>query len=204
MTNKISAAILVALITVFAWPPAPRSGIRSLDLGYPVTPRDSAGHLDLLVGQAETLSVTVHDTLGAIVAKPTVSWSSGNTSVASVSKGVVTAKAVGYATITATSGGVKSTVRACVSPGLADTLVWTTRNAASGVATMSFVLPKGSRHAFVTIYTLGVVGTQWGTCVHWAITSPHVPLTTVTHSGILLVADSTFPYLVAAVGPVVP
>jgi len=71
----------------------------------------------LLVTQNFALSVTVKDTTGAVVTDRPVTWSSSNTSVATVSAaGVVTAVAPGSATITATSETKSGTSAVTVSP----------------------------------------------------------------------------------------
>ena len=68
----------------------------------------SRGSLELEVGQTETLSATVSP---SDATNKTVSWSSSNSSVATVSGGKVTAVAAGSATITATAtaGGKSAT-----------------------------------------------------------------------------------------------
>ena len=71
----------------------------------------------LLVTQNFALSVTVKDSTGAVVTDRPVTWSSSNTSVATVSSaGVVTAVAPGSATITATSETKSGTSAVTVSP----------------------------------------------------------------------------------------
>lgn len=71
----------------------------------------------MLVTQNFALSVTVKDSAGAVVTDRPVSWSSSNTSVATVSAlGVVTAVAQGSATITATSETKSGTCAVTVSP----------------------------------------------------------------------------------------
>ena len=64
----------------------------------------------LLVGQTATLTATLTDAGGATITGRTVTWSSNNETVASVSStGVVTAKAIGSATITAAVEGKSGT-----------------------------------------------------------------------------------------------
>jgi len=61
-------------------------------------------------GQTQQLSATLKDANGNILTGRTVTWSSSNTSVATVSSsGLVTAKVAGSATITATSEGQSGT-----------------------------------------------------------------------------------------------
>ena len=62
--------------------------------------------LVMAVGDTETLTATV---LPEEVVNKTVTWTSSNTSVATVENGVVTAARAGSATITATAGGVSAT-----------------------------------------------------------------------------------------------
>ena len=69
--------------------------------------------LTLTAGETETLSSTV---LPENATDKTVTWTSSNTSVATVSNGTVTAKGVGTATITATAGGKSATCAVTVTP----------------------------------------------------------------------------------------
>jgi uncharacterized protein YjdB len=64
----------------------------------------------LLVGQTATLTPTLTDAAGATITGRTVTWTSSNDAVASVStSGVVTAKTIGTATITAAIEGKSGT-----------------------------------------------------------------------------------------------
>ena len=80
----------------------------------------SQAALNLIVGGSSDLSVTVTDTNGAAIASPTVSWTSNNSSVATVSgsgtSATVTGVGPGSATITATSGSVNATSNVTVVP----------------------------------------------------------------------------------------
>jgi len=68
-------------------------------------------------GQTVQLTATVRDANGNILTGRTVTWSSNNTTVASVSgTGLVTAKVAGSATITATSEGQSGTAAVTVTP----------------------------------------------------------------------------------------
>lgn len=64
----------------------------------------SSPTLSLPVGQTQQLSAAVRDATGASVSS-SVTWTSSNDAVATVSGGLVTARMAGTATITATAGG---------------------------------------------------------------------------------------------------
>lgn len=69
-----------------------------------VTVQPSAASVQ--VGATTTLTATAKDASGTVVTTAPITWNSSNTSVATVSgSGVVTGRAVGTATISATSGG---------------------------------------------------------------------------------------------------
>src|SRR5437773_1341821 len=66
----------------------------------------SPASANLLVGQALSLTATTRDSAGSALTGRTVTWASSNTAVATVGpSGLVTSKAAGSATITATSEG---------------------------------------------------------------------------------------------------
>lgn len=78
----------------------------------------------ILVGQNVTLSATLKDASGTVLTGRTVTWSTSNASVATVtSAGVVTGAAAGSATITATSEGKSGTAKVTVDPVPAGTVV---------------------------------------------------------------------------------
>lgn len=68
----------------------------------------SLANAGLAVGQTRTLGAEAKDQNGAVVSGVSFSWSSSNSSVASVVDGVVTAASPGSAEITASSAGVTS------------------------------------------------------------------------------------------------
>ncbi|HEX8946227.1 MAG TPA: Ig-like domain-containing protein [Gemmatimonadaceae bacterium] len=71
----------------------------------------------VIVGQTTNLTATVKDANGAVLTGRTVTWTSSNTAIATVSAtGVVTGVAVGSATITATSEGKSGTAAVTVVP----------------------------------------------------------------------------------------
>jgi uncharacterized protein YjdB len=79
---------------------------------------------DLMVGQTIAITPTVRDANGTVVTDRLVTWSSGNTAVATVSSaGVVTAKSAGTATISTTSEGKSATVAVTVQPAVSFVLV---------------------------------------------------------------------------------
>src|SRR5207253_731812 len=68
-------------------------------------------------GQTVQLTATLKDANGNVLTGRTVTWASNNTTVATVnSSGLVTTKAAGPATITATSGGQNGTSAITVTP----------------------------------------------------------------------------------------
>lgn len=76
----------------------------------------------IVVNATCTLSATCTDQFGGAIACGTITWTSSNTLVATVSNGVVTGKSAGTSTITATAGGksatkvVTVTAAACTTP----------------------------------------------------------------------------------------
>ena len=84
---------------------------------------DVACNLVLGEHETETLKAVVYTTGNQMVQNPTITWSSSNTSVATVdSNGTVTAKKVGTATITATGGGISKSrqINVTQAPGFVD------------------------------------------------------------------------------------
>ena len=84
----------------------------------------------LTVGATEALVATVAP---ANATDKTVSWSSSNTSVATVSDGTVTAKGVGTTTITATAGGKSATCTVTVTPILVSSITLSSSTASVNV-----------------------------------------------------------------------
>lgn len=75
-----------------------------------VTPTSAS----LLVGGTVTLSATTRDAAGNALAGRTITWSTSDASVATVNNGVVTAQALGTATISATSEGKSASAQITV------------------------------------------------------------------------------------------
>lgn len=77
----------------------------------------SPGQVTITVGQSTQLTVLVTDAQGQVLTGRTITYSSSNSTVATVStQGVVTGIAPGTATITATSGGGTGTATVTVTP----------------------------------------------------------------------------------------
>jgi len=72
----------------------------------------------LAVGATQQVTAVLKDSAGTTLTGRTVTWTSSNTAVASVSRGLVTAVASGSAAITATSEGVSGTATANVTSAI--------------------------------------------------------------------------------------
>ena len=81
----------------------------------PATIIVSLSKLTLMVGETHTLTAEPRDDIG-VVPGQTVLWSSSDPTIATVSDGIVVAKAVGTATITASAGGHQANVALTVTP----------------------------------------------------------------------------------------
>lgn len=75
--------------------------------------------LSLEVGKTAQVTATLRDAHGALIVGRTISWTSSNTSVATVSDGLVSARETGTATVKATADGVSSSVGVSVVPSSA-------------------------------------------------------------------------------------
>jgi uncharacterized protein YjdB len=96
-----------------------RSGTATITVtGVPVASVTvSPAAASVQAGQTQQLTATLKDASGNVLTGRTVTWSSGNTTVASVNgTGLVTAKVAGSATITATSEGQSGTAAITVTP----------------------------------------------------------------------------------------
>lgn len=98
ITAASEGTAATAQITVNAPPPAPPAPVATVS----VTPSSAT----LVVGSSATLTATLRDAAGSVLAGRTTSWVTSDASVATVSAaGVVTAVAPGRATVTAVSEG---------------------------------------------------------------------------------------------------
>jgi uncharacterized protein YjdB len=155
---------------------------------------------DLLVGQTITITPTVRDANGTVVADRVVSWGSSNTAVASVASntGIVTAKSAGTATISATSEGKSATTSVTVAlvpvatitlqpttltvaPGQAAGLTATTKTADGTVVTGRIITYASDNTGVARVSATGVVtGVASGTAVITATSEGKSAATTVT------------------------
>src|SRR6266550_4647296 len=129
----------------------------------------------ILVGQGLQLTATPKDSAGGTLTGRTVTWTSGNTSVATVSpSGLVTGVAPGSANITATSEGKTSTAAITVTliPVASVAVAPTTASLTVGQTAQLAATPKDSAGAALT-----------GRTVTWA--SGNTSMVTVSSSGLV-------------------
>ena len=101
-----------------------------------VTVTSATGSTTVVSGATLELAAKLADKRGAVVANPTVTWTSANPLVASVSTaGVVRGAVAGSTTISASAGGATGTIAVSVSPGAPARLVLVTQptGSASGI-----------------------------------------------------------------------
>lgn len=131
--------------------------------------------LSVYAGRATQLTATTHDAAGNLLTGRTVTWSSSAPSVASVSaNGLVTALAVGSATITATSEGQSATASVTVA-------VVPVATVTVSPATSSLAVGDTVRFTATTKDSAGNVLT--GRSVTWSSNAPAVA--TVSASGVV-------------------
>lgn len=129
----------------------------------------------LVAGQGTTLTATVKDVTGAVIANPTVAWSSDNSQIAAVSAtGEVTTSKVGTATISATSGGVQGNATITVTAGAVATVSVTPSPAQVNV---------GSSLQLTALAKDSQGNTVPGVTFTWI--SSNGPVATVTSSGVV-------------------
>ena len=113
----------------------------------------SPASVNLLAGQTSPLTATLTDANGAVLTGRTVTWSSDNGSVATVSgTGLVTAAGAGTATITATSEGKSGTASVTVSniPVASVTVSPTTASLSVGQTAQLTAAPKDANGNVLT------------------------------------------------------
>lgn len=153
------------------------SGTSALTVGgVPVaTVTVAPGNVTIAAGGTTTLVATLKDANGNVLTGRAVTWSSGATSVATVSSsGVVTGVAAGTATITATSEGKSASAAvtvtaptaasvtvapatATITVGSSTTLAATVRDGSSNVMVNASVTWSTSNAAVATVSSSGVV-----------------------------------------------
>lgn len=172
--------------------------ILQLAIVAPVSPRDTAGHVDLKIGQTITLAVN----------QPiAIKWSSGNPTVASVStKGVVTAKARGYATITAATATARTTIRACVTD--VDVELLTPKQIAASVVTKHEPRIRQGYGTQMIARARFRTSPDWGSCTHWFVDDRTARFASIDRGGLLTAIQQThadtFAVVGAAIGPRIP
>jgi uncharacterized protein YjdB len=135
----------------------------------------SPASVSLFVTKTAQLAATTKDSTGGVLTGRAVTWASGNTTVATVSAaGLVTAKAAGSATITATSEGRSGTAAitvvsvpvasvtvspatASVAAGTTVQLAATTKDSAGGILTGRTVTWASSNTLVATVSATGLV-----------------------------------------------
>ncbi|SVA91635.1 uncharacterized protein METZ01_LOCUS144489, partial [marine metagenome] len=132
------------------------------------------------IGDTATLVATVRNAEGTLIASPTVTWATSDTTIATVSAaGVVTAKANGTATITATSGSATATATVAVAQ-------------ASASVTLSQTSVSFASFADTTTLTATVRDTDGtivaGATVTWA--SSDTTIATVSSAGLVTAASN--------------
>jgi hypothetical protein len=150
-----------------------------LAIAAPVASRDTAGHVDVRVGQQVVFTLSSHG-------NPLTSakWSSANPSVASISaKGVLTARARGYATITAAAGTQKATTRVCVTSLEQEALPWKIKSTTTSIAGETRLRPGAQRQAIAHVQL--VTSPDWGPCVHWSLDRDASEFARIDRAGVL-------------------
>lgn len=178
--------------------------IARLELLYRVGDGDTATHVDLVVGRTVTIGVRAFGFDGRPVGLTAaqVKWTTGNAGVAKVTNaGVVTARARGYATLTAIVGSVGQSVRACVATTDRELvpIAQTAGVLVPGLATIRArsTLPMSARLSFKTTGS-----TQWGPCAHWSIDESSRAWASIDRSGNLRASRmGTIGTVAASIGP---
>lgn len=140
----------------------------------------SPSSFTLYPGSTQALTITLKDTLGNVLTGRTITYSSSNNSIATVSSsGVVTGVAVGNATITATSEGKN---------GTAALAVIQTPVASITVAPSSFSINTGASQQLVATPRDGSGNPLTGRTISWG--SSDVTKASVSSSGLVTAISS--------------
>lgn len=185
----VGAAILLLAAVGFT-----RRAHLPIEIVGPVQPRDTSDHVDLLVGQTETLTVRSSDTL--VVAR----WSSGNPTVVPIgtNSGVVRGLKRGYGTITASAGGSTTTIRVCVTDVARDSIPARAISVSTGAS-----LPSPSTGQLQMLAHVQMRATpDWGPCVHWSVVDEDTAFARVDRRGVLTTPKTA--RFIATIGPSVP
>jgi uncharacterized protein YjdB len=168
--------------------------------------------LSMTVGQTTQLTATLKDALGSVLSGRTVSWSSSNSAVATVSpQGMLTAVAPGSATISATSEGKSGTASVTITNvavgsvtiqpqgpsillGGNAQLSATVRDANGNVVTDRLVTWSSSNPAVATVSPSGVVTSV-------ALGSATITATSEGKSGTTIVTVIPLPIATVTVAP---
>lgn len=134
----------------------------------------------IAIGATTTLTATPTDANGTTVGGQTISWSSNNTSVATVSSsGVVTGVAAGTATITASTAGKSGTATITVTAPVASVTI-----SPSSVTLYSFVADTMLKQAQLSVVLKDAAGNALsGRSVTYTSSNPNVA--TVSASGLV-------------------
>jgi hypothetical protein len=166
--------------------------VLQLAIAAPVAARDTTGHVDMRIGQSITLGV---NTAGA-------KWSSGNPTIASVTtKGVVSAKAAGYATITATDVTRKATIRVCVTASDQEQIPWKIKSIKTPLIGESRMWPGTQRQIVAHIQL--VASPDMGPCVHWILDRESSEFGRIDRAGVVH-SSRTVRDVKAFIGPRLP
>jgi len=215
----MSRITIAGLALLCAMPLAAQTRAASVTLMAPPRINDTTDHVDLLVADQSRLQIIIKDYRGRTITRP-VSWKSSAPMTAYVVGGVVTAKAVGTARISATVDGITRSVMACVAPEklheleepAPDTIMIRFPSTGTRVGTvqagkeeqMVRILPMVTRDP-VTKAALAKA------CIHWVLAvGPQVPVLdtnviTMTRRGVVtLKTPITEFYISASWGPQIP
>ena len=177
-----------------------KSGTATVTVTAPVaTVTVTPSTASVIVGQTTTLAATTKDASGNVLTGRTITWTTSNALVATVSaSGVVTGVAAGTATITATSEGKSGTATvtvtlapvasitvtpatASVVVGQTTTLSATTKDAAGNVLTGRTITWTSGTNSIATVSSSGVVtGVAAGTVLITATSEGRSASATVT------------------------